>query len=168
MTIWVFCVGGGAVVYLLACVSLADRRAWLGLAVCTGQGQKGITLEGQNVLAWPGGAAVEDEKRGDMRPVGDLELTLLMMEMFGTRRSMELVGWAVRWGLTGEADDIAGARRRLIEEGLGRSSVYRAMADFRLLRERIDATEGGAITMRELVGRLVSGIPQVVQTVVQS
>lgn len=165
----VFCDIGGAVGTLIGGGGVRADRCTRGRAGRSrSQKQKGITLEGQNVLAWSGGVAMEEEKRGEMRRVGDLELVALMVETFGSRRAMELTGWAVRWWFTGEVDNIAEARRQLIEQGLGRSSVYRAMADFRTLREKIDASEGGAITMRELVRRLVSGIPQTGQTVVQS
>ena len=112
--------------------------------------------------------AVGVEKRGEMRPVGDLELLALMVEMFGSRRAMELVGWASRWALTGEVENADVARRRLLEQGLARSSVYRALVDLRAVRDRIDATEGRKVSMLEFFTLLRVNVSYVAQPVVQS
>ena len=103
-----------------------------------------------------------------MRPVGDFELLDEMVVMFGPRRTMELIGWAVRWTLTGEVEDADAARRHLIKQGMGRSSVYRALADFRRLRDHIDETEGRKVSMREFLTRLGASVPIAGQPVVQS
>jgi hypothetical protein len=95
----------------------------------------------------------------DIDKVGDLELLSTMIEMFGTRRTMELAGWAIRWGLSGEIDNLKELRERLEAQGLSRRAVYRALADFRLLRERLEATERREITNIELLRRLGAPVP---------
>jgi hypothetical protein len=89
----------------------------------------------------------------DVSTVGDLEFFSTMAEMFGTRRCMELAGWAIRWGMTGEIDDLKAVRQRLLDQGLSRTAVYRALTDFRLLRERLEASENHAISNIEFLRR---------------
>ena len=113
----------------------------------------------------------ENNKRPEMRSVGQWELLTLMVDEFGSRRAAELMGWAVRWSMTGEVENVEAARRLLLEKGLSRSSVYRALTDIRHLRDMIDETEGRKVSMVEFFVKLgldVAGVSDKTPPVVQS
>jgi hypothetical protein len=91
--------------------------------------------------------------------VGDMELFSAMMQLFGTRRSMELAGWAIRWGMTGEIDDLKTVRERLLAQGLSRTAVYRALVDFKQLRDHLEASEHHEISNGEFLRRFGVSVP---------
>lgn len=51
-----------------------------------------------------------------------------LIHLFGTRRTLELLGWAARWQLAG-IEDISAIRKRYEDVGLSRTGAYRAAAD---------------------------------------
>jgi hypothetical protein len=89
--------------------------------------------------------------------VGDLEFLSAVIGLFGTQRAVELAGWAVWWGMTGEIDNVKAARERLQEQGLSRSAVYRALADFKRLRDHLEEKEQNEISNGEFLRRF--GVP---------
>lgn len=93
----------------------------------------------------------------EVNNVGDLELLGAVIELFGTQRAVELGGWALWWGMTGEIDNLKAVRERLQEQGLSRSSVYRALADFKRLREHLEAREKNKLSNGDLLRRF--GVP---------
>jgi hypothetical protein len=82
------------------------------------------------------------EKTREIDSVGNVEFFAEFVKFFGTRRAMELAGWAVLWGVTGKVDNIVEYRQELIARGMARSSVYRATLDFRKFREYLEGKEG--------------------------
>lgn len=65
--------------------------------------------------------------------IEDLMLFREMVAFFGLRRFMELVGWAVLWGVMG-IESVNELRKELETQGLSKSATYRAAADFKRLR----------------------------------
>jgi hypothetical protein len=74
--------------------------------------------------------------RGDVmtaREIGDLELVRLLHELFGVKRSVTMMGWALTW-------DVMGTRtaRDILATGAGSVPTrYRVVADFRRLRDEM-------------------------------
>jgi hypothetical protein len=95
----------------------------------------------------------------DVSNVGDLELLGAVIELFSAQRAVELAGWAVWWGMTGEIDNLKAVRERLQEKGLSRSSVYRALADFKKLRHHLEEKEQNKVSNGELLRRFGVPIP---------
>ncbi len=106
------------------------------------------------------------EKRRDIEQVGDWELFSTMLGEFGHRRTMELAGWAVYWGMTGQIDNLKSMREELQQRGLSQRAVYRALADFRWLREHLEAKEGREVSNAELLRRIGLPLPYVANTLV--
>lgn len=65
--------------------------------------------------------------------IEDLTVFREMVAFFGLRRFMELVGWAVLWGVMG-IESVNELRKELEAQGLSKSATYRAAADFKRLR----------------------------------
>jgi hypothetical protein len=84
----------------------------------------------------------EQERLGrivDGLPAG--KLLQVMNETVGLKRSAELVGWAVLWGLQG-APSGRELRLRLEGQGLTEASAYRALADYRRVSDALMKQEG--------------------------
>jgi hypothetical protein len=95
----------------------------------------------------------------DLSAVGDAEFFTALITLFGPERSIGLAGWAVWWGMTGEIDNLKAVRERLQEQGLSRTAVYRALADFRRLREHLEATEQCQVSNTDLLRRFGVLVP---------
>jgi hypothetical protein len=95
----------------------------------------------------------------DLSTVGDAEFFSALMTLFGAERAIGLAGWAVWWGMTGEIDNLKAVRERLQAEGLSRTAVYRALADFRRLREHLEATEQRQVSNADLLRRFGVAVP---------
>lgn len=97
-------------------------------------------------------AAVFDE-------IEDLTLFREMVAFFGLRRFMELVGWAVLWGVMG-IESVNELRKELEAQGLSKSATYRAAADFKRLRVYLEEKYQRPFALVEAV-QMVSkiGIP---------
>jgi hypothetical protein len=88
-----------------------------------------------------------------------------MQECFGTRRMVELVGYAVLWGVLG-VEDVAAMRRRYEEAGLSRTGMFRAAADYKKLGDFLLKKHGRRVEMKELLRRMQGKVPNAVQPVV--
>lgn len=64
------------------------------------------------------------------------KLMQVMNETVGIKRSAELMGWAVLWGLSGESS-VLELRRKLEEKGMTYGTAYRAINDFRKLGDAL-------------------------------
>ena len=91
--------------------------------------------------------------------IEDLTVFREMVAFFGLRRFMELVGWAVLWGVMG-IKSVNEMRKELEEQGLSKSATYRAAADFRRLRVYLEEKYQRPVAMSEAI-QMVSkiGIP---------
>ena len=81
-----------------------------------------------------------------------------MQELHGSRRVMELVGWAVVWGLLG-VESLRDMRQRYEEAGLTKSSAYRAAADFKKFADFLLLRYGREFEMKEILAGLTGGLP---------
>jgi hypothetical protein len=95
----------------------------------------------------------------DLSAVGDAEFFTALITLFGAERSVGLAGWAVWWGMTGEIDNLKAVRERLQDQGLSRSAVYRALADFRRLRDYLEEKEQNIISNKDLLRRFGVAVP---------
>ncbi len=71
---------------------------------------------------------------------------------------MELVGWAVVWGLLG-VESVRGMRQRYEEAGLTKSSAYRAAADFKVFADFLLERYGREFSMIEILRGLNPKFP---------
>lgn len=80
------------------------------------------------------------------------QLTLFreMVAFFGLRRFMELVGWAVLWGVMG-IESVNELRKELETQGLSKSATYRAAADFKRLRVYLEEKYQRPVAFAEAV-----------------
>jgi len=92
-------------------------------------------------------------ERRDLDDVGGVEVVTELFKMFGPKRGAELVGWAVLWGVSG-VQDMKALREDLEARGLSQATAYKALADFRRLRERLEEKEHRPLTMPEIIHRL--------------
>ena len=69
--------------------------------------------------------------------VSDWEILKTMYELFGVRRCVELMGWAVLFALAG-VDDLKALREKMEAEGLSERTAYRAAADFKRLKDALE------------------------------
>jgi hypothetical protein len=68
----------------------------------------------------------------------------IMNETVGIKRSAELLGWAVLWGLSGELSgdtSVSDLRRKLEAQGMTYASAYRAISDYRKVSDAILALD---------------------------
>lgn len=80
----------------------------------------------------------------DRRDIGAAELMKEMVQIFGLRRTSELLGYAVIWTAIGEPDPELAVREQLGH----RTSHYRALADLKRLAEKLRAE--GKLPPREV------------------
>jgi hypothetical protein len=92
----------------------------------------------------------------------DAEVFAEAVRLFGGERAIGLTGWAVWWAMTGDIDNLKAVRERLQEQGLSRSAVYRALADFKRLRDHLEEKEHKKITNSELLLRMGATVPSMV------
>ena len=76
-----------------------------------------------------------------------------MKALFGTRRMVELIGYAVLWGVAG-IDDVAEMRNRYEDAGLSEAAMYRAMRDYRRFGTVLLEKHGRRVEMKELLRRM--------------
>ena len=83
----------------------------------------------------------------------------LMHECFPPVRVVELVGWAVIWGLRG-VESVGEMRKSYEDAGgvIGRSSAYRAAADYKFFADYILAQTGRQREMKDILRGMVNGI----------
>jgi len=81
-------------------------------------------------------AKFEARLRGDVmtaKEIGDMDLFNEMLAMFGARRTVTLLGWAVAWGLSGVE-----SRADMLGSSLGSVETrYRVLRDYRALRDQL-------------------------------
>lgn len=82
----------------------------------------------------------------------------VMNDTVGSKRSVELMGWVIVWGLQGETSGVA-LRNKLQAEGMTQRSAYRAIDDFRRVADALLALpeyEGSDVfeSLRRLAGTL--------------
>ena len=89
----------------------------------------------------------------------DLTLFREMAAFFGLRRFMELVGWAVLWGVMG-IESVNDLRKELEAQGLSKSATYRAAADFKRLRVYLEEKYQRPVAISEAIWTVSKiGIP---------
>lgn len=86
----------------------------------------------------------------------------LMHECFSPVRVVELVGWAVIWGLQG-VESVGEMRKSYENSGavIGRSAAYRAAGDYKLFADYILAQTGRQREMKDILRGMVNGIASV-------
>lgn len=87
-----------------------------------------------------------------------IDLFSEMIELFGWRRTVELIGWSARWDMAG-IDNISEIRRRYEEIGASRSAAYRAASDCKQIGDRLLVKYGRDVEMKEILKALANGIP---------
>lgn len=95
---------------------------------------------------------------GIVDALSPMEFFRAMHECHGSRRCMELAGWAVVWGLLG-VESVRDMRRRYEEAGLTKSSAYRAAADYRLFADFLLVKYGREFEMKEILRGLTNMLP---------
>lgn len=88
------------------------------------------------------------------------EFLRLMHECFPPVRVVELVGWAVVWGLRG-VESVGEMRKSYEEAGMARRSAYRAAADYKLFADYILVQTGREREMKDILQGMVNGLPTV-------
>ncbi len=83
---------------------------------------------------------------------GPVELFSEMFDEFGPQRTAGLVGWAVIIGaLAGPGQSLPEIRDRVIALGFAKSSVYRAAADIKRFRQRLEKKRGLRMSMDDVI-----------------
>ena len=103
----------------------------------------------------------QQEKEKLDRVVDDLNPVAFfadMQECFGTRRMVELVGYAVLWGVIG-VHDVAEMRRRHEEAGLSERGMYRAAADYKKFGTFLLEKHGRRVELKEMLRRMRGSLP---------
>jgi hypothetical protein len=90
------------------------------------------------------------EEKSVFDNMGEFEMLRELVKFFGAERTIELMGWAVLWGLTG-VKSVNDLRHRLEEQGFSKSSTYRAASDLRRWKEHLEAKRGQPISLNEAV-----------------
>jgi hypothetical protein len=67
-------------------------------------------------------------------------LIQIMNETVGIKRTAELLGWAVLWGLQGQTSGLA-LRRKMESQGLTYSTAYRAIQDYQRVSDALLALD---------------------------
>lgn len=71
------------------------------------------------------------------------KLIQVMNSTVGAKRSAQLIGWCVIWGLSGELS-VVDLRRRLEAEGMTYVTAYRAINDFHKVGDALLSLDGYA------------------------
>lgn len=78
-----------------------------------------------------------------------------MVGVFGVRRTTDLIGWAVLWGVMG-IEDVPQMRKKMFAEGLSDRAGYRAAADFRKFGDHIMRTYLRRMGMKEIIEKIAT------------
>lgn len=93
------------------------------------------------------------ERRRIYEEMGDVEFMTEFFKFFGPRRAMQLMGWAVLWGVKG-VEVGPEFREKLKVQGISQATAYRASLDFRRFRDFVEYRVGHPVTMDEIVAEL--------------
>ena len=91
---------------------------------------------------------MSDKTNGELG-VSDWEILKTMYQEFGVRRCVELMGWAVLFGLAG-IDDLKSLREYMEQQGLSERTAYRAAADFKRLKDALEAKVNRRVELAEV------------------
>jgi hypothetical protein len=94
------------------------------------------------------------ETKRNIDEVSDFEIWTELFTQFRTERAIQLIGWAVLWGITNE--DPKKMRENLEQQGLSKSATYRALADFQKLRQCLETKQNRPLKVVEVVQRLAT------------
>jgi hypothetical protein len=94
------------------------------------------------------------ETKRNIDEVSDFEIFTELFKFFRSERAIQLIGWAVLWGVTNE--DPKKMREDLEQQGLSKSGTYRALADFRRFREHLEAKQNRPLKVVEVIQRLAT------------
>lgn len=78
-----------------------------------------------------------------------------MVSVFGVRRTTDLIGWAVLWGVMG-IEDVPQMRKKMFAEGMSDRAGYRAAADFRKFADHILRTYQRKMDMKEIIEKIAT------------
>jgi hypothetical protein len=95
------------------------------------------------------------ENKRNIDEVGELELFTELFKLFRAERAVQLIGWAVLWGVT-NAEEPKKMREKLEQQGLSKSSTYRALADFRKFGEHLENKQNRPLKLVEVIQRLAT------------
>lgn len=98
---------------------------------------------------------VKPERRRLIAEVGTVEFMSELFSFFGPHRALQLMGWAVLWGVTG-VENGPEFRAKLKERGISQATAYRASLDFRRFRDHVEFRMGHPVTMEEVLSELKS------------
>lgn len=96
------------------------------------------------------------ERRRIFEEVGEVEFMTEFFRFFGPHRALQLIGWAVVWGVRG-IENTPEFREQLKAQGISRSTAYTAAMDFRRFKEWVEYRVGHPITDEELMRDLQVG-----------
>lgn len=102
-----------------------------------------------------------DEVKADeskWHPVDDMgmvEFFSIMNREFGVRRTVELVGWAVVFGLA-KIENTAEVRQKFLSAGIERTKVWRALKDYHRVSELCWENYHWKLTQRETFALVAS------------
>ena len=93
-----------------------------------------------------------DQAFDTMSPV---EFFKEMVSIFGVRRTTDLIGWAVLWGVMG-IDDVSKMRKKMFAAGMSDRAGYRAAADFRKFGDHMMTTYQRKLEMKEIIAKIAT------------
>jgi hypothetical protein len=96
----------------------------------------------------------------DVDDVGGVEVMAELFSLFGTRRAVELIGWVVVWGVTGQINDLNSLREDMEARGLSKATAYRALVDFRKLREYLERKCDRVFSVAEVLATVKAAASQ--------
>jgi hypothetical protein len=92
--------------------------------------------------------------------VGPVEMYAEMLDEFGTRTAVEMVGWCVLIGaVVREGEGQPELVERLKRLGISKSAVYRAIANLKQLKARIEKKRGRPMSVSEVIQQVASASP---------
>lgn len=98
---------------------------------------------------------LDDIVDGHLSP---LAFMAALQRFAGTRRMLEMVGFACLWGVVG-VESVQGMRKQYDEAGLSQRAAYRCAADFQRFGTYLLETYGREVEMRQIL-RACRGIAQ--------
>jgi hypothetical protein len=94
------------------------------------------------------------ETKRNIDELSDLEIFTELFRFFRAERAIQLIGWGVLFGVANV--DAKAMREKLEQQGLSKSSTYRALADFRRFVEHLQEKQNRPLKLVEVIQRLAT------------
>jgi hypothetical protein len=89
------------------------------------------------------------EKKSAIDEMSNLEFARALVNYFGGKRTTELTGWVILFGLSGFKSG-SEMRVHLEARGLSKSAMYRALADLKEFGDAMNAAQGVKMSGQEV------------------